>query len=205
MPQNHSIIFTKAQLIAFLKTKGIEVGPNFTELNRLPSYATVGKFSNSLTGEHSEAAVPQPIRSEQAERSSTSRASEHEVVDASGQVFRPSRRVRQDVGGSSGQVRSLFSFTEDDSAPASASQRRALANGATAAQTATPSLVEEDDEVLTLKPFTRATPSEDSQPAQNAFRPSRRVRYVSPCPAVPSTDLVSAASQEVRVASRHSL
>ncbi len=36
MPLTDHIVFTKASLLDFLKTKGAEVGPNFAELNRLP-------------------------------------------------------------------------------------------------------------------------------------------------------------------------
>lgn len=36
LPQTASIVFSKASLIAFLKTHGIEVSPNYGEISKLP-------------------------------------------------------------------------------------------------------------------------------------------------------------------------
>jgi hypothetical protein len=36
LPQKHHIVFTKEDFVAFLKQHNVHVGPNFTELSRLP-------------------------------------------------------------------------------------------------------------------------------------------------------------------------
>ena len=36
LPQDASIVFTKASLISFLKTHNVEVGTNFSEIRALP-------------------------------------------------------------------------------------------------------------------------------------------------------------------------
>ncbi|WVO14043.1 hypothetical protein L204_101668 [Cryptococcus depauperatus] len=43
------IIFTKRSLLEFLKSAGVTVNQNFTEIQKLPKYATFGKFSKAAT------------------------------------------------------------------------------------------------------------------------------------------------------------
>lgn len=196
MPQDHSIVFTKANFIEFLKTKGVEVGPNFTELNRLPKYATVGKFTTELTagppsGNPSGSAVS-VANTAPSSTTSAAKDSGSEVLDASSQAFRPSRRVRQQVGGSSGQVRDLFASHEPETprvstrSEVSAPQQSILAEDTAATQPRSSDLPssahdEQEDQILSLKgpaATAHSVPSEQAepQPHQSTFRPSRRVR-----------------------------
>ncbi|KAJ9111332.1 hypothetical protein QFC20_002623 [Naganishia adeliensis] len=45
------ICFTKRSLLDFLKQAGVSVGTNYTEIAKLPKYATFGKFSQAATNE----------------------------------------------------------------------------------------------------------------------------------------------------------
>ncbi|KAJ9092450.1 hypothetical protein QFC21_006832 [Naganishia friedmannii] len=45
------ICFTKRSLLDFLKQVGVSVGTNYTEISKLPKYATFGKFSQAATNQ----------------------------------------------------------------------------------------------------------------------------------------------------------
>ncbi|ESK88427.1 hypothetical protein Moror_14716 [Moniliophthora roreri MCA 2997] len=75
------IVFTKRSLIEFLKTAGVTVDTNFSNVSKLPKYATFGKFSEDV--------VPQIT-------ASTSNLS---VSESNSDVFKPTRRVREAPGG----------------------------------------------------------------------------------------------------------
>lgn len=111
LPQKHHIVFTKEDLVLYLKQHNISVGPNFTELSRLPKYATIGKLTLS-EGSSETSTAPLPQSAPQSE--SSTQASDSKVVyTSSGEVFRPSRKVRQLPGGGSAQVTALFGSEEE--------------------------------------------------------------------------------------------
>lgn len=112
LPQKHHIVFTKEDLVLYLKQHNISVGPNFTELSRLPKYATIGKLTLSEdSSEDPSASAPQSV---QQSESSDSKV----VYTSSGDVFRPSRKVRQLPGGGSAQVTALFGGEDEAEAQA---------------------------------------------------------------------------------------
>ena len=126
LPLTDHIVFTKKSLLEFLKTKGIEVTPNFSELNRIPQYATVGTFSSdpaSTTAQAESHSITQRLPSknqkatEETPRTSSGtnfNAASVQVNDASGDAFRPTRRVREPIGGGSDLIAaSLFGGGEE--------------------------------------------------------------------------------------------
>ncbi|PWZ02500.1 hypothetical protein BCV70DRAFT_1276 [Testicularia cyperi] len=138
LPQKHHIVFTKEDFVNFLKQHNVHVGPNFTELSKLPKYATIGKLTESANGT-SATAAPAPVQQDAAASSSSSMQPIYETEEASaaknggnvvytssGEVFRPSRKVRQLPGGGSAQVTALFGGADEvDEQPAPAASRRA--------------------------------------------------------------------------------
>ncbi|KAE8541000.1 hypothetical protein D1P53_002353 [Cryptococcus gattii VGV] len=46
---NDKIVFSKRSLLEFLKSAGVTVNQNFSEIQKLPKYATFGKFSQAAT------------------------------------------------------------------------------------------------------------------------------------------------------------
>ncbi|PWN52522.1 hypothetical protein IE53DRAFT_385033 [Violaceomyces palustris] len=132
LPQSHHIVFTKSSFIDFLRQHQITVGPNFTELSNLPKYAVVGKFTSDPAGsdqapqqENNHApttAGPAPPSEPSAATSSTrAKKAEVEVLETSSNKpsdsFRPTRRVREAVGGGSQQIASLFGDEEEPAKP----------------------------------------------------------------------------------------
>lgn len=110
-----SIVFTKQTLINFLKQQGIEVGPNCSELSRLPKYATFGKIVQAPLAQTSSTPAEAPpaqntanipasatMAAEQDSKPQGSMQSgsqndpvpENAVRNAQGEAFRPTRRVR---------------------------------------------------------------------------------------------------------------
>ncbi|UZJ51734.1 hypothetical protein CBS101457_001054 [Exobasidium rhododendri] len=215
LPPTASIVFTKASLIEFLKTHGIEVGPNNTEINKLPRYATIGKleqpdatisatqkkvtpppaFAESPRPSSFAAPAPKPIdepRSEplayhqpaavskiipQEDNKSLmadrkmDRKQEIQVRTPDGEVFRPTRRVREPVGGGSVQIGALFGGESNDydetvrEAEKEQAKRRGIA-------------VDETVPVTPLRPIENQQQEEVEAPskASTVFRPTRRVR-----------------------------
>ncbi|ETS64494.1 hypothetical protein PaG_00956 [Moesziomyces aphidis] len=137
LPQKHHIVFTKEDFVAFLKQHNVHVGPNFTELSRLPKYATIGKLTvsddagasaSAPAPAASQAAQPAPVQAQQVQAAEAVRGASNEanvVYTSSGDVFRPSRKVRQLPGGGSAQVSALFGSgadEEEEPAPVAASK-----------------------------------------------------------------------------------
>lgn len=106
LPQKHHIVFTKEELVLYLKQHNISVGPNFTELSRLPKYATIGKLT--LTEDANEGSATPVTQTSSQSTTSAKTTDVKPVYTPSGDVFRPSRKVRQLPGGGSAQVTALF-------------------------------------------------------------------------------------------------
>lgn len=129
LPQKHHIVFTKEDFVDFLKQHNVHVGPNFTELSKLPKYATIGKLT--ISNDAGPSAAPVAAAAAAAAVSAPSQASQQQAFDAapeasnaknvvytsSGEVFRPSRKVRELPGGGSAQVTALFSGDMDQEEP----------------------------------------------------------------------------------------
>ncbi|EPQ25719.1 uncharacterized protein PFL1_06713 [Pseudozyma flocculosa PF-1] len=124
LPSSAAIVFTKADFINFLKQHNVHVGPNFTELAKLPKYARIGKLTDeaapsqpaaaqpasqqatSISARSAPATASAPAPSDDGE--AASRSSANVVYTSSGEVFRPTRKVRELPGGGSAQITSLF-------------------------------------------------------------------------------------------------
>ncbi|KAN0061908.1 hypothetical protein ACQY0O_005903 [Thecaphora frezii] len=117
LPQTHHIVFTKADLINFLKQHNVHVGPNFTELAKLPKYASIGKLSDTAGASEapSQSAAAQEASSSSPHPATAAKeaGSAKVVYTSSGEVFRPTRKVRELPGGGSAQITSLFSGGQD--------------------------------------------------------------------------------------------
>ncbi|CCF50794.1 hypothetical protein NDA11_003369 [Ustilago hordei] len=144
LPQEHHIVFTKQDFVVFLKQHNVHVGPNFTELSKLPKYATIGKLTVSDgAGPSSAASAPpvaqqQPSRTQQSLENTPAQTEEdaNVVYTSSGEVFRPSRKVRQLPGGGSAQVTALFGSGAEEEEQAPTPARRALTPAPAAAPAA---------------------------------------------------------------------
>jgi len=87
---NDKIVFTKRSLLEFLKSCQLTVNTNFSEIQKLPKYATFGRFSQAAT----DAAVADLVDAEIADPTSDA------VVDSTkSTVPRPSRKVVDPPGG----------------------------------------------------------------------------------------------------------
>ncbi|CAO1629075.1 unnamed protein product [Parajaminaea phylloscopi] len=180
-----SIVFTKQSLIAYLKTQGVEVGPNCTEFSRLPRYATFGKITESS---QPVAATPQapsastkdePARSAPAPVDGISGSTD--VRDVDGNAFRPTRRVREAVGGGSAQISALFGSEEESVDSASSRSRPSDTAAAVAAEPARPQALsastQQQRQASNTSSSNAFVPSTGVKDAEgNDFRPTRRVR-----------------------------
>lgn len=204
MPQKHHIVFTKEDFVSFLKQHNVHVGPNFTELAKLPKYATIGKLTVSDDAGPSAAPVAAPAAAPAAcsaplqastfeaaapAPSEPSNEKANVVYTSSGEVFRPSRKVRQLPGGGSAQVTALFGSDADYDELAPAPARRAPAApapaddgfeplGAAPARRVASGNVKEShfyDDVSAEKPGVYEGVRNDAV-MNNGFRPTRRVR-----------------------------
>ncbi|KAI5449413.1 hypothetical protein NCC49_004698 [Naganishia albida] len=92
------ICFTKRSLLDFLKQAGVSVGTNYTEIAKLPKYATFGKFSQAATNE----AVKDLVEAEIADPTTTSSAPH------------TTRKVTQPPGGASNITISGGELVEED-------------------------------------------------------------------------------------------
>ncbi|KDN39390.1 hypothetical protein K437DRAFT_259080 [Tilletiaria anomala UBC 951] len=179
LPFNDYIVFTKQDLLAFLKSHGIEVGPNYTEINKLPKYATIGSFSSDPSG-----AWRDPVALNDAHVTSTVKSSSTPAAAASsnqvrmpdGDVFRASRRVREPVGGGSEQVGSLFAPMDEKN------DQIVLGGGGTGRQGAAPPAADVDQfaSLAVLDPGRSSSPATSTMQVHDAsgaaFKPTRRVR-----------------------------
>ncbi|SJL00165.1 uncharacterized protein ARMOST_03477 [Armillaria ostoyae] len=127
---NTNIIFTKRSLIEFLKYTGTTVDTNFTNVQKLPRYATFGTFSPPLHQLDATEAAASPSASPATEQidafkptrrvetpqhpvSAAPAEEEQEYGIPFASTVKPSRRVRTEPGGKS----SLGSFWGEDPAP----------------------------------------------------------------------------------------
>ncbi|WVR05360.1 hypothetical protein IAU60_002374 [Kwoniella sp. DSM 27419] len=88
---NDKIVFSKRSLLEFLKSANVTVNQNFSEIQKLPKYATFGRFSQAAT----DAAVADLVEAEIGDpttEASTTRESQTTVP-------RPSRKVIDPPGG----------------------------------------------------------------------------------------------------------
>ncbi|WVQ69844.1 uncharacterized protein L199_008065 [Kwoniella botswanensis] len=88
---NDKIVFSKRSLLEFLKSAGVTVNQNFSEIQKLPKYATFGRFSKAAT----DAAVADLVEAEIGDP--TTEASS--LPSNRTTVPRPSRKVRDPPGG----------------------------------------------------------------------------------------------------------
>ncbi|KAJ1024827.1 hypothetical protein NDA16_002867 [Ustilago loliicola] len=202
LPQKHHIVFTKEDFVLFLKQHNVHVGPNFTELSKLPKYATIGKLtvsdeagpSSSSSAAPASASVQHSSQAHQHVDNTPAQTDENAnvVYTSSGEVFRPSRKVRQLPGGGSAQVTALFGSGADDEEHAPAPTRRAPApaapapaddgfeplSAAPARRVASGNVAKEShfyDNVSGEKPGVYEGVRNDAV-MNNGFRPTRRVR-----------------------------
>ncbi|SJX64543.1 uncharacterized protein SRS1_15136 [Sporisorium reilianum f. sp. reilianum] len=200
LPQKHHIVFTKEDFVTFLKQHNVHVGPNFTELAKLPKYATIGKLTvshdagpSAAPATSTAAQTSQPQHAFEAAAPEPSTESTNVVYTSSGEVFRPSRKVRQLPGGGSAQVTALFGSDAHQEEPAPVPARRAPAApiaapapaddgfeplGAASARRVASGNVKEShfyDDVSSEKPGVYEGVRNDAV-MNNGFRPTRRVR-----------------------------
>ncbi|GHJ87006.1 hypothetical protein NliqN6_3408 [Naganishia liquefaciens] len=152
------ICFTKRSLLDFLKQVGVSVGTNYTEISKLPKYASFGKFSQAATNE----AVKDLVDAEIADPSS-----------ATSNVH-TTRKVTQPPGGPTSVTISGEKYEEQDAlsmAPPRGSE------------TATGSGQQDEGATLThteqaeLASVTMGTDGIERPPgAVPGFRPTRKVR-----------------------------
>ncbi|EST08972.1 hypothetical protein PSEUBRA_001299 [Kalmanozyma brasiliensis GHG001] len=172
LPQKHHIVFTKEDFVLFLKQHNVHVGPNFTELSKLPKYATIGKLTvsdNAAPSADSVAAStsapPQAPQSQQRFEQIEEQSNDKNVVyTSSGEVFRPSRKVRQLPGGGSAQVTALFGSEADQEEEAPAPVRRAAAP-----VPAAPAPVDDGFEPLGAAPARRTASGNIAKSQESAF------------------------------------
>ncbi|KAG0147943.1 hypothetical protein CROQUDRAFT_721995 [Cronartium quercuum f. sp. fusiforme G11] len=95
LPWTTSIVFTKESLVRFLKQLEVEVDTNLTQLKKLPKFAHFGNFPDHPSAPTS-AITPssQPVSVSDGNSDSP--------------VFIPTRKVREQPGGGSAQIASLF-------------------------------------------------------------------------------------------------
>ncbi|KAK0459499.1 uncharacterized protein EV420DRAFT_1536213 [Desarmillaria tabescens] len=170
-----NIIFTKRSLIEFLKYTGTTVDTNFTNVQKLPRYATFGTFSPPLHGLDAAEAAAAPSASPAIEQIDT---------------FKPTRRVRTVPGGPHTDIFG-GDFQEQDDALASAPQKESHQVSAPEQPVSSAPAKEEEPEygipfTSTVKPSrrVRTEPGGKSSlgsfwgddPAPEEFKPTRRVR-----------------------------
>ncbi|CAE6475510.1 unnamed protein product [Rhizoctonia solani] len=144
------IVFTKRQLIDFLKYVGVTVDTNFAQIAKLPRYAEFG----TISGESSNAgAIP-------VETSAAPVQAESASSNPGDSSWKPTRRVRTVPGG----VQSI-QLGDGDEPPSWAAPS---AKATTAAPTAAPAA----PTPASPEPEYRGVVDSDGQP----FKPTRRVR-----------------------------
>ncbi|CCM06715.1 uncharacterized protein FIBRA_09005 [Fibroporia radiculosa] len=160
---NTRIVFTKRSLLEFLKSVGVTVDPNFTNVQKLPRYAHFGTLSEEF------------VEAESAEAEAASSG----LPQTS---YRPSRRVRTAPGGSHSNI---FGIAEDDAlANAPTTQKTEVVTEKRADIKLTPeedNNVEPDVTVQDSRPKSKRTTSSGvaglwDAPNPDEFKPTRRVR-----------------------------
>ncbi|CAE6441564.1 hypothetical protein ACGC1H_004256 [Rhizoctonia solani] len=150
---NTKIVFTKRQLVEFLKYTGVTVDTNFTQIAKLPRYAEFGRIS----GESSSAGAVA------AQTSAAPAPAESAPTNADDSGWKPTRRVRTVPGGA--QTFHLGDGAEDPPSGAAPSRPQA------------PPPVQAAQPVQAAaapEPASEATVVVDND--GNVFKPTRRVR-----------------------------
>ncbi|KAF8334030.1 uncharacterized protein EI90DRAFT_3050753 [Cantharellus anzutake] len=151
-----SVVFTKRELVDFLRHMGVTVDTDWRNVSKLPKYASIGRFNGFLSAENKEtssasapsAAIPPPVQA------------------AGG--FKPSRRVRTVPGGPS-TINKLFG--EDDES-STFPPPKVASPPATATEPPTSDELEKNLDELSLEE------TERQAAFKTAFKPSRRVREI---------------------------
>ncbi|KAH9808708.1 hypothetical protein DFH28DRAFT_907905 [Melampsora americana] len=102
LPWSTSIVFTKESLVRFLKQLEVEVDTNLTQLKKLPKHATFGTFPDQAPSNTSTTSAQQTV--------AETRTDPQSDVP----VFIPTRKVREQPGGGSAQIASLFGASSTD-------------------------------------------------------------------------------------------
>ncbi|KAI0340194.1 hypothetical protein BDW22DRAFT_1360725 [Trametopsis cervina] len=118
-----SIVFTKRTLIEFLRYTGTTVDPNFTNISKLPKYATFGKIADAPAGTSTEA-IAETSEEPAAAPVAAASTSPEQPATTGVRGFIPSRRVRTAPGGES-HMNEIFggSIDEEVQPPAHATSR----------------------------------------------------------------------------------
>ncbi|PWN44428.1 hypothetical protein IE81DRAFT_321322 [Ceraceosorus guamensis] len=191
LPQDDSIIFTKKSFIDFCKAYNIDVSPSFGEIKSLPRFAQIGKLTlsagssaevESATQGLQTASLEEPRRAPAPPTSSAGGQlgeQKNVVRDPSGDAFRPTRRVRELIGGGSSGVTALFSEADDEeqaAAAAESARRRGLAPTSSAPPPLTTAAPASTNQGESAQDILAREQAEKAQSAQAGFRPTRRVR-----------------------------
>ncbi|KAG8954827.1 hypothetical protein FRC03_011348 [Tulasnella sp. 419] len=161
------IVFTKRQLIEFLKYAGVTVDTNLTNIQKLPRYAQFGKLSAGApapSGDSTAASNP-------ATQAAASAASARPTAPSSS-GFIPSRRVREAPGGFQHDIFGADEEEEPKSTPAAANRvAEEESNKVEEPRQATSAAARrhKNEPSLGLNMFV-------DQSGQSAFKPTRRVR-----------------------------
>ncbi|EGG11107.1 uncharacterized protein MELLADRAFT_70925 [Melampsora larici-populina 98AG31] len=99
LPWSTSIVFTKESLVRFLKQLEVEVDTNLTQLKKLPKHASFGTFPDEAPSTTSSQQPPTETRTE---------------PQSDLPAFIPTRKVREQPGGGSAQIASLFGASSTD-------------------------------------------------------------------------------------------
>ncbi|KAK7043711.1 hypothetical protein VNI00_008323 [Paramarasmius palmivorus] len=169
------IVFTKRSLIEFLKTTGVTVDTNFSNVSKLPKYATFGKLS------------------EDAESQITASVAGLSVSESTSETFKPTRRVREAPGGKHTDIFGGDFQNEGDALSQAPPRSEAEIPASPPLPTASEDKTAEEEEEHSGFDFSskpkpsrrvRANPGGDStigslwgnDPAEEDFKPTRRVR-----------------------------
>ncbi|KAL0071622.1 hypothetical protein AAF712_001479 [Marasmius tenuissimus] len=172
------IVFTKRSLIEFLRVAGITVDTNFSNISKLPKYATFGKLSESE--------APAVSASGSAAGVSASESGDSEL-----DAFKPSRRVREAPGGKHTDI-FASDFQSEGDALASAPPKDDSEFPASPPIPAAPEAPAPNDDESGFDFSSKFVPSRrvrtnpggnstignlwGEEPAQEEFKPTRRVR-----------------------------
>ncbi|KAF8321805.1 hypothetical protein DL93DRAFT_2051379, partial [Clavulina sp. PMI_390] len=110
---NSSIVFTKRELVDFLRYVGVTVDPNWTNVSKIPRYAKIGKAlaagaaSDSAVGAENSPMPASTSASPAAEKASSLSLEEAAPAQQGQAGFRPTRRVREIPGGKD-SINSIF-------------------------------------------------------------------------------------------------
>ncbi|KAF9264917.1 hypothetical protein L218DRAFT_861797, partial [Marasmius fiardii PR-910] len=179
------IVFTKRSLIEFLKNVGVTVDTNFSNISKLPRYATFGKLSSG-----------DPQSSVSTSTSTTSVPGKfHTPSSPVLHVFKPTRRVREGPGGKHTDIFADEFQTEggalSNAPPKDATESETPVSPPVPQTTKTTA---EDNEESGFDFPSKPAPSRrvrtnpggnssigslwDPEPAQDEFKPTRRCRVI---------------------------